>query len=220
MCILRKAKEIFSKQTGFFQYYYAVYMRNYYPYKLIGEKQSESTNGTIIIFNKTGSIASSEISIKKLLSDLALISNFNPEDAYKIGFIALEQFICEVPLEERFCKFNEIKKIMLNSTGCINQNINLSNFIFNDNDEKPSINNSKITQHKNTYPYRLVGEKNNKNTSETTIIYTILGKRDGYTKSLKNLILHKEIIGKFHPTEAVKFGFIYMGDILFGSSSQ
>lgn len=215
MYILQKVKNIINKKTGFFQYYYAAYMRNYYSCKLLGEKSSELTNDTIVIFQKSGNAKSSEISIKELLSDLTLISSFNPEEAAKIGFIALEQFIFEIPIEERFFKFNQIKKIMLNSTGDIGQYVNLNKLFFSSDNYKSNIDNKKNISCKNTYPYRLVGEKNNGKSSETTIIYTILGKKDGYNKSLKDLILEKDLIDKFHPTEAVKFGFIYMGDMLF-----
>ena len=220
MYILQKAKNILDKQTGFIQYHYAAYMRNYYPCKLVGEKPSESTSGTIVVFNKAGNAQSSEIPIKELLSDLALIAHFNPEEASKIGFIALEQFIFEVPVEERALKFNQIKNIMLNFTRDINQDFSLTNLFFDNDYCKLNTDNKKVNFYKNIYPYRLVGEKNNSKVSGTKIIYTTLGKREGYNRSLQDLISNKDLISKFHPTEAVKFGFIYMGDILFGFSNQ
>ena len=39
---------------------------------------------------------------------------------------------------------------------------------------------------------------------------------NGYEISIKDLLEDKELIAKFHPTEAVKFGAIALGDLLFG----
>ena len=216
MFIIQKINGVITRAIGFFQYYYAAFMRNYYPCKLDGEKHSEEANEAIVVYHKAKNRLSLEIPIKELLSNPTLIADFQPEEALKIGYIALEQFVLEVPLNERTLKFNQIKHIMLNSTCDVTQNFNFRNLFFETTDE--STKHCDINHlNKNIYPCRLVGVKSNNITSETRIIFTVLGKRDGYDTTLSELIKNKDLLNKFHPTEAVKFGFIHMGDTLLGS---
>lgn len=217
MFIIQKVKDVVVQFIGFFQYYCAAFMRNYYPCKLDGEKRSEETKETIVVFHKSGSTCLLEMPIKELLADTSLIANFIPEESVKIGYIALEQFLLEVPLDERTSKFNQIKHIMLNSTCDVTQNLNFNDLFFDIKTFKSNINGENHRSSRNVYPCRLVGGKVDVITTRTRVIFTVLGKRDGYDKALDDLINNKDLLNKFHPTEAVKFGFIYMGDTLFGS---
>ena len=220
MSVIQLVKNFINQLIGFFQYYYAAFMRNYYQCKLVGEKRDESIHDAIVVFNRSGKINSTEMPIKDLLSDLTLVANFVPEEALKIGFTALEQFIFEVPENERQLKFNKIKHIMLNSTHDITQHLNFNSLFFENTHYNLNKYHEKIQLHKNKYPCRLVGENTENKTNGTTIIFTVLGKRDGYKKLLSDLISNKDLLNKFHPTEAVKFGFIYMGDTLFEHTNQ
>lgn len=68
----------------------------------------------------------------------------------------------------------------------------------------------------NYYPCKLIGEKpNNAEQSNTVIIYRHIGKREIFEISVKDLLDKRDLLERFHPTEAVKFGAIAMGDILF-----
>lgn len=224
MFLINQVKNTFFKLLGFFQYHYAR-MRNYYPCKLIGEKRSKETNNTIVVFHKIGKKQPIEIHIKDLLANPALVAQFHPTEAIKLGSIALEEFIFELPKHKRKIIFNKVKRIMLNSTHDVSPNKNIENIltktdpcnINNDDNSNIDMPSSII---KNTYTCKLVGAKQGHENSETIIIYTILGKREGYEKTLRELIINKELIEKFHPTEAIKFGFISLGDILFGFSED
>lgn len=215
MFIIQKINDVIVQAIGFFQYYYAAFMRNYYPCKLDGEKHSEEANEAIIVYHKTKNRFSLEISIKELLSNSTLIADFQPEEAVKIGFIAFEQFVLEVPLDERSLKFNQIKHIMLNSTCDVSQNFNFGNIFFETTCESTK-QDDRHHLNKNIYPCRLVGGKPDNVTNGTKIIFTVLGKREGYDTTLSDLISNKDLLNKFHPTEAVKFGFIHMGDTQLG----
>lgn len=214
MFIIKKIKDLFVRIEGFFQYHYFSFMRNYYPCKLVGERRLVKGNEITVIYHKSGHSIPFEKPIKKLLSDYNLISFFNPDESLKIGFIAFEEFIFEEPHEERMIKFNAIKSAMLNSNYDTKKSFNFSS-LFSEKVNAEYKENYVGNLHKNTYPCRLVlGNNCNKN-NETTITYTLFGKRDGYEIKLRELILNKELLIKFHPTDAVKFGFIYMGDVLF-----
>jgi hypothetical protein len=68
---------------------------------------------------------------------------------------------------------------------------------------------------RNSYRCKLVGEKPSPEENNTIIIYRILGKRDIFEISIRKLLENPELLSQFHPTEAVKFGAISMGDVLF-----
>lgn len=216
MFMINKINDVIIQTIGFFQYYYSAFMRNYYPCKLDGEKRSEETNEIFVVYHKIRNNLLLEIPIKNLLSNSKLLANFQPEEAVKIGFIALEQFILESPLNESALKFNQIKHIMLNSTSTVNHNFSFENE-FIDTAHIQTKNDNTNYLHKNKYPCRLVGEKQDNTINSTRIIFTILGKREGYDTTLNELINNKDLLKKFHPTEAVKFGFIHMGETLLKS---
>ncbi|MCP4473772.1 MAG: hypothetical protein GY821_04245 [Gammaproteobacteria bacterium] len=58
------------------------------------------------------------------------------------------------------------------------------------------------------------GQRQDSN-GETIIIYTLLGKRDLYEITIKELIENNDLLEQFHPFQAVKFGSIAIGDLLF-----
>lgn len=71
-----------------------------------------------------------------------------------------------------------------------------------------------ISSLRNYYPCKLVGEIEVDGENKTLIRYRTLGKRDTYTIPIQELLEDRDLIEKFHPTEAIKFGAIAMGDIL------
>lgn len=74
---------------------------------------------------------------------------------------------------------------------------------------------------RNVYHCKLVGEKqNNKDKYNTIILYRFIGKRDIFEIAIKDLLENRELLEKFHPTEAIKFGAIAMGDTLFREDPQ
>jgi len=210
MFVVKKLKDALAKLSGFFQYHYAS-SKNHYLYKLLGEKHAYDTNNTIIVFRKLGEKQPIEMPVKELLAAPHLIAHIHPKEALKIGSIALEEFIVELPENSRKQQFNKMKNIMLNSTHSLSNNES-GNSPLQLQHLSPAIN------IKNTYPFKLVGGKSNNNGINTTITYTILGKREGHEKKLHELVNNIELIEKFHPTEAIKFGFIALGDSLFSSS--
>lgn len=214
---IKKIIHIILSLRGFIQYHYAC-TKNHYGCKLMGEKRDQSSNISTIIFRNLGELCYREVPVKELLATPQLLANFHPKEALRIGSIALEEFIYEIPKEIRKEKFNHMKNIMLSSIHDISsaKNILLEEEFF----KKSTRFESDIVKipNKNKYSFRLVGGRFNKETYNTTITYTILGKRNGHEKSLHDLIGNNELIEKFHPTEAVKFGFISSGDALFSNA--
>lgn len=196
-------------------------IKNSYPYKLIGEKIIPSKNDILILFKILGKTDIFEIELKKILNNTKHLERFSPIDALKIGSLALNDIIIKLPENERKNKFNKIKCYMLNSTHDVHnitvedENIDLdSQFCKNDSfiNLFHYLDSISLT---NAYPCKLVGSKSHLEMNNTIIIYTIFGKRDGHEKSLKDIINNSDILAKFHPTDAIKFGFIYTGEKLF-----
>jgi len=221
--VMKKIKNLIIKTKQFINCLY--YLRssiakNTYPCKLVGEKINPLGNGTIILYKIRGEQDNNEIPLQYLLNTKKLIEKFHPTDAVKLGSIALKDILLELNENERNQKFNIIKNIMLNSTHDIYP---IKEFKILDYQHKtPTFNNSVNKDDYldsavmgNTYPCKLVGSKATDNTSLTIIIFTILGKREGYEKSLSELLKDKKLIERFHPTEAIKFGFIALGDSIF-----
>lgn len=74
---------------------------------------------------------------------------------------------------------------------------------------------------KRYYPYQLVGEKKNlSDTSKTTILFRVIGKRDIFEMPIHEILEKSEIIEKFHPKDTIKFGAIAMGDTLFREPNE
>ncbi len=210
----KKFISLTRKVIGFFVYHYYSLMRNYYPFKLIGEKISVEKADRIIIFTRVGFINNIEISIKNLLGNPSLISCFHPSDAFKLGASSLEEIIFNLPKKDQMNKFNSIKKIISNSINnsflrfYLEDNEYENNFVI---ENREDIANILIN---NKYLCKLVGIENKKN-NDTLITFTVLGRRDGHEKLLSALVKDNSLIGKFHPSDALMFGFIYFGDIYF-----
>ena len=79
--------------------------------------------------------------------------------------------------------------------------------------------NYKKAELRNFYSHKAVGQKTNED-GDTIILYTILGKRYIYTISIQNLMETKELLERFHPCQAAKFGSIAMGEVLFSLPSD
>lgn len=77
----------------------------------------------------------------------------------------------------------------------------------------------KLSEMRNVYSHKAVSHQTDKN-GETTIIYTILGKRDLYRILLEDLMGNKELLERFHPCQAAKFGAVSMGDVLFSFPAE
>lgn len=216
-----KIINLFSKIKYFINYLYyfkSSLRKNVYPYKLISKKITSNHAVTIISYRTRGQNKINEISLQELLNNKKLIDRFHPLEAVKLGSIAFEDIILNLPSETQNNKFNQIRNIMLSSVHDLSPNKESESTYFtqvNNNisfDDADYIDNAEIN---NTYVCKLVGGKFNFAKSTTTIIFTILGKREGYTKLLHDVIADKKLLSKFHPTEAVKFGFISTGDDFF-----
>lgn len=68
---------------------------------------------------------------------------------------------------------------------------------------------------KNRYPCRVVGERIHSDTQETVVIYKITPRKEEFEISLKELLNQPLLIEKFHPTEALRLGFMAFGEIFF-----
>ncbi len=73
----------------------------------------------------------------------------------------------------------------------------------------------KLAELRNVYSHKAVAQRHCKKTNATLIMYTILGKRDIYKISIAKLLEDKELLERFHPCQAAKFGAIALGDVLF-----
>lgn len=194
--------------------------KNTYPYKLIGEKIYHLESGKIVLYKILGQQNNNEISLKNLLNNKKFIEKFHPADAIRLGAMAFEEIISNLNHAERQVKFDQIKNTMLNSAHDVypKREPSLHELQNITSDHTTNEDYLDIAVMRNSYPCKLVGGKTDRKQIRTIITYIIWGKRDGHEKSLKHLINDKELIQKFHPTEAIKFGFIFSGDSLFSHS--
>ena len=72
----------------------------------------------------------------------------------------------------------------------------------------------KLAEMRNHYPCKAVGQKT-VSPGRTIILYTILGKRHLHEIPIQSLMENNELINQFPPAQAVKFGAIALGDLLF-----
>jgi len=101
---MKKIKKLIAIIKQFLNYvYYFHYSinRNVYPYKLIGNKIDPLQRGTMILYKIRGEGKTNEILLKHLLSNKNIVERFQPLDAVKIGTIALEDTIIELPKDRR-----------------------------------------------------------------------------------------------------------------------
>jgi len=196
-------------------YLKSIINKNVYPCRLIGEKIIHSNNDTIILYKIRGKENTNEISLKILLSNIRLVEKFSPIESVKLGVLSFKNTILSLPYHDRRKKFNAIKEIMFNSVHdiCPSKKLNKSQLKYEITEHiDPSSKFLNEVATKNSYAYKLVHGKFCNENKDTIITYTILGKREGYEISLRNLLLNKNLLQKFHPTETVKFGFIFSGD--------
>lgn len=73
---------------------------------------------------------------------------------------------------------------------------------------------------KNRYPCRVVGERINSNTQETIVLYKVLPRKEEFEINLKDLLDQPMLVEKFHPTEAIRLGFMAFGDIFFNQPKE
>lgn len=195
-----KATNFLSDIIGFIQYRFAS-NRNYYPCKFIGEKSNEKEPyNTIILYRMKGKKEILETPIKELLENIKLLVKFHQKDAVRFGAIAMGDTLFRENKEAMRSRFDEIKRKMLDSTNSIQGG---------------------ITSGYNYYPCKLVGNKSHtKEPYKTIILYTIKGKREVFEVPIIKLLEDAKFLEKFHPTTAVKFGAIAMGDALFGKDQN
>jgi hypothetical protein len=204
---------ILKKYINYLYYLNSTFSRNSYPCKLIGEKLNSTSDEPIIIFKILGKVEKYSIPLINIFFNKNLIASFSPKDSLKLGRIAFNFIINNKKENDKLKTFYKIKEIMLSSVHDI---FSGSHFFSKSTPANlEAIINIDIESYlislisRNKYPFKLVGYKS---LNKTIIIYTIFGKRDGYQKTLNSLINTNSVLDKFHPTEAVKFGFISAGE--------
>jgi len=216
---MHKLQWIFNKirySINYFYYFTASLAKNVYPCKLVEAKSNLSDKGIIIIYKILGCSKNCEIPLQKLLENKKNLEIFHPIDAAKLGSIAFKEIICDLPKDKRVKEFQRIKNIMLHSTHDVYSDELIINSEYSNDQciEYKDLTFLYPIISKNKYYCKLVGGKNDSLKIGTTIVYTLLGKREGYERSLQE-ILTGDLLQKFHPTEVLKFGFIFEGDSMF-----
>lgn len=215
MVIIQKMSCKLNRIINYIYYLKSTFAKNSYPCKLLGEKINSSSSESIIVFKILGRKSQYNIQLNNIFSNISIISGFSPRDALQLGRIAFSNIINDPIESENIKKFMAIKKIMLSSTHDIfPSSHSIENKICINNALDVDVHINLLTSN-NKYPFKLVSHQLDDHSGETTIIYTILGKKDGYEKSLKSIVATRECLEKFHPTEAAKFGFISAGEELF-----
>lgn len=77
--------------------------------------------------------------------------------------------------------------------------------------------NYKLCERKRKFTHRAVSHSEADDGGSTIITYTIFGKRDLYRTSISELLEDENLVQNFNPLQAVKFGVIALGDILFSA---
>lgn len=191
-----------------------------YRCKLLGEKINPQ-NQIQIIFKLKGMKNIHICNLQDVLNSKTLLSEFSPKDAYKLGLMAFNEIILKQSHSDQQRIFHQIRHNMLNSTHDTIQSIDPNMGKHKLGSESQLEKKFLFAPSKNSYVFHLVGFKiPTKEESSTTIIYTIFGKREGYTKRLTNIITDQTLLSCFHPTEAIKFGFIHTGEEFFNSHNN
>ena len=74
---------------------------------------------------------------------------------------------------------------------------------------------------RNRYPCKLIKIKNHHDTNKKTMVtYQAVNRLNVRESTLENILNDSMIIEKFHPTEAVKIGFLSAGEILLKSGKS
>lgn len=213
MSFFQKLKRKYLYVQYFLQYCYEVTNNNYFAYQLIGERISIDGE-YIIIYQRIGNNTIHEIPLRCLLGELLLYS-FSPKDTFKLGVMAFDSMFSNDLNNEKKAQFMEVRDIMLSSIHdvCFRT---IKSYFFDNNlsafrcNETESLLFNDVNSNK--FPCKLVGGFQCDKASNTTICYTILGRRDGYECKLADIVKSSSMLEKFHPTEAVKFGFIFAGE--------
>ncbi len=73
---------------------------------------------------------------------------------------------------------------------------------------------------KNRYPCRVTAERIDSTTQETIVVYRVSPRKDEFEIKLKSLLDQPLLIEKFHPTEAIRLGFMAFGEIFFNQPKE
>lgn len=201
-------KNLINKAKHFINYLYYIklsFTKNTYPCKYLGEYFSTDYSDLHIKFRILGTKNHFNLKLKELFSDIKLIGAFHPIDAFEIGSLAFKDIILSLPFAERKQTYNEIKKTMLNTQeNC---------FYFFNKIETHLLDKYNFTLN-NNYPCKLVNLFENQH-KKIMILYTLFGKRDGYKMLLFDLVHDNILLSKFHPADAIKLGFVSLGEKTF-----
>ncbi|MEO8401577.1 MAG: hypothetical protein ABI597_07255 [Gammaproteobacteria bacterium] len=192
-------KNFITNIHGLIQYRFAT-SKNYYSCVFIGEKLNvnESYN-TIILYRMKGKKEILEIPIKTLLDDINLLRQFHQKDAAKFGAIAMGDILFQENNDFIKQRFENIKRKMLDTTQSPNEPMLGQNYC----------------------PCKFAGEKPNvKKPYNTSVLYTIKGKREVFEIPIKELLEDTALLEKFDQTVAIKLGAIAMGDSLFANNQN
>ncbi|MBA3660217.1 MAG: hypothetical protein H0W64_00635 [Gammaproteobacteria bacterium] len=216
-------KRVIFKCNEFINYLYYLkfsFKKNFYPCKLLGEKLILKNDEQLIIFKLMGKKSHYIELLSSLFLNKELISGFSPKDTLKLGGLAFNDIIIKLPENEKLEKFKKVKEVMLASTHDIfpsslptNERLISDAYNKTTTDDISALLTFAIS--KNNYPFKLVGYKSTPGCQDTTIVYTIFGRRDGHRKILSEIISKNDFLEKFHPTEVIKFGFINSGEEYF-----
>lgn len=213
MLRLKRFYLLVKNLPNYLYYFKSTITKNSYPFKLIGEKVNFNTDDPTILFKILGKKGHQSLSLSNILENKNFISSFSPNDALLLGNMSFSSLFTQ-NLKE-YNQFQITKEFMLNSTHDFFHSFKLNLLNKKESQQDNPLSNPEINfiLKQNIYPYKLEGyeEKNN----QLIIIYTIYGKRDGFKKNIKSIITDPTCLSKFHPTEAVKLGFISSGEFFF-----
>lgn len=204
--------KLMQKFSNWIHYYRSSIYKNVYRLNLIGE-QLTSDEATIL-FKIKGDNTIETMTLSQLLGIKLLLNDFSPQDAARLGTLAFNELILGSDKDEKLELFKKIRHNMLNS---LHDHLpTLFPALHMSATERPACLQKLVTLPpcKNKYAFNLVGFRTITH-GRSMIVYTIFGKRDGYSKKLKEVIADKAVLSGFHPREAIKFGFIASGEDFF-----
>lgn len=211
MAFTNKIKHVVKKLSGFFSYHYAS-IRNYHPYKIIGEKYQRES---IVICTAPNIKSPIEIPLRQIFTYPDLISYFHPKDAFIIGSAAFEDFVRHIPTKEKLIRFNEAKNCILKGSNNIKtttEKLMKENVYGSDKNYLHYLVTHSQTPIKNTYPCKIVGGSFSSDKGKTHIMFTSLCRREGHKIIAESIASDPELLSRFRPRDAVKIGFILTGD--------
>lgn len=81
-----------------------------YSYQLVGEKPHQETHSTIVLYKVQGRAQLLEMSILDLPDHKHFIKHLHPDDAFKLGVIAMSDMITKTNITIQNSEFTAIKK--------------------------------------------------------------------------------------------------------------